>query len=328
GGLAAMVLLGRIVADAGYLPAHAALVLLGLQLLKNSPQLLSVSAFAGMLIAFSRMAQARELTAWAMAGLGDRAWTGAALALALPMAVTVALLALHAAPWAIRSAADYQRGLADEVELERASPGLFGEIASQDLVYHLRAVSPDRGHALGIFIARGAKEDGVQLILAEQADTLIDDAGLHRLDFSGGEVHSLDFATRTASRIRFAAGAFQLSQSAGGGAQRRRALAAADLGDGAAGRTELWWRLSFGPALLLLTLLALPFGRMGLSSGKGYQVLLAILCYWFYYALSGYAKELGGRGELPAALAAGGPLVLLAAGALAAHLARPGRWLA
>ena len=327
GGLTAMVLLGRIIAATSYLPAHGALALLGLQLLKSSPQLLTAAAFGGMLIAFNRMAHSRELAAWSMAGLHTRHWLGATLVMAVPLAATVALLALHAAPWSIRYGAEYQRNLADEVELERTNPGLFGEISGQNLVYHLRAVAPDRSHALGIFIARGAREDRVQLVLADQAQTLLDGDGLHQLDFENGEVHNLDFSSQTASRIRFQAGSFSLSQQARDRSLRLRARAASELGDDAAERTELLWRWGFGPALLLLALLALPLGKLGLSSSRSYQILLALLGYWFFYAFGGYTKELGFRAEMAPALAAIAPLLLLVLIVAGSYLARPGRYL-
>lgn len=314
GGLVAMVLMGRLVTDTAHLGAGATLLLLLLQLVKYLPQLLSAALFAALVVTFNRMVQSRELASWGMVGLRRRHWLGCTLALSLPAALAVMLLALFSAPWSIRFADAYQRQLASTLKLEQASPGIFGEIQGQGLVFHLGALSADRKQALSIFIARASGPGSFQIASAAKADTTIAADGLRSVALHRGLLDLIDFRNRQSSRIEFATSAFNLGQAGEAQRTRRRAQAPGELGASAASRVELLWRLGFGPALVLLGLLAYFIGRLSPGSGKGYQVLLAILVYWLYTALAGFARDLGFAGELAPLAAAALPLALLGAG--------------
>ena len=326
GGLTAMVLMGRLVTDTAYLTAGSTLLLLLLQLIKYLPQLVSASLFAALVVTFNRMVQSRELASWSMVGLRRRHWLGCTLALSLPSALAVLLLALYGAPWSIRFADSYQRELASTLKLEQTSPGIFGEIKAQDLVFHLGALSPDRKQALNIFIARATAAQAFQIASAAKADTTIDAGGVRSLALYQGQLNVIDFASEASSRIEFAASQFNLGQASEQSQVRRRALAPSELRRSDANRVELYWRLGFGPALVLLALLAFALGRLSPNSGKGYQVVLAILVYWFYTALAGFVRDLGFAGELaPWAAGALPPGLLGLCVALALGLLAPQR---
>lgn len=312
GGLASMVLMGRLITQTVSVSTGWMLTLLGFELVKVLPQLLTVSLFAGLVVTFSRMSQARELAAWRISGLGDRHWQVAVLAMALPMAVTVWVLALHVAPWSIRNSELFQSELAESLEIEDTAPGIFGEVAENRLVYHLDALSPDRRQALGIFIAKRSGPSDFQLVLATRAKTVVDDLGLRDLVMDGGEMHNVSLSGRSASRVSFGRAEFRIGREERDDNVRLRAYPLDSLGGRDAERVERLWRHAFGAAALLLCLAALPLGRMSPGSGRSYQVLLAVLVYWLYYALAGYAKDLGEGGEVSALLAAFGPLALIA----------------
>ena len=324
GGLGMMVSMGRLVTDNTSIPALSTLALLGLQMVKLLPQFLTVSLFAGLVVTFSRMSQSRELLAWGVAGLRDRHWQASVMMLAAPVAILIWLLALHGAPWSIRFAAAYERDLADRIKLEDTAPGIFGEIPSQGMVYHIQALGPDRGTALGVFIARSSASD-IQLALADRAQTEIDDYGLRDLILDAGELHSLSFSERSSSRVRFDSAEFRLGSEDHDSPLRRRAKELSDLGPNAPERVEYLWRHSFLATAVVLALLALHIGRGSPGTGRGYQVALATLSYWLYYSISGYAKDLGEGGTVDPVVAAFGPPALLALPLLALALSSRAR---
>ena len=312
GGLSAMVLMGRLITRTVSVSAGSILTLLGLQIVKIMPQLLTVALFAGLVVTFNRMSQSRELAAWNISGLRDRHWNWAVLAMTVPMAATVWALALHAAPWSIRQTELFQNELSEKIKIEDSTPGIFGESSEQRLVYHLGALSPDRGTALGIFIARRSGPESIQLVLAERAETVIDELGLRDLRMDSGELHNLSFRYSSASRVTFRKADFHLGREERIDNLRLRAVPLARLGGGRAERVEYLWRHSFLGVAFLLGMLALYLGRFSPGSGRSYQVLLAVLGYWLYYALAGYGKELGESGAISPATAAFSPLALIA----------------
>ena len=311
GGLFGMVLMARLLAETLSVSATSVLVLLGLELLKITPQLCTVALFAGLVMTFSRMSQSREMAAWQISGLRDIHWNILVVFMAVPMAMAIWVLALHAAPWSIRQSSSYQTVLADKAKLEDTAPGIFGEIEDQNLVYHLGALSPDRRQALGIFIVRRQGPMNLQIVLTDKAETVIDDVGLRNLRMEKGELHNLSFSTKAATKIDFAKAEFQFGKEERIDTLRLRGRTLASLGGQPAARTEYFWRHSFAAAALLFGFMAFPIGRLSPGSGRSYQVLLAVLSYWLYYAISGYAKDLGNNGDIAPAAAAFSPLVLV-----------------
>ena len=325
GGLAAMVLMGKLITDSTYLDAGATMLLLLLQLLKYLPQLLTASLFAALVVTFNRMTQTREMAAWSIAGLRRSHWLSCSLTMSLPTAVTVLVLALYSTPWSIRYADEFQRELSRTVKLEDSSPGIFGEVREQDLVFHLGALSPDRSSALNIFIARSTEQGQYQVAIAAKAATGEDPHGLRTLKLDSGHLHFVDFRQRLSRLVEFGSAEFLLGLENLVQQARRRALAPTELDSSDASRVELLWRLGFGPAVILLAILAFSLGQASPGSGKGYQVLLAVLSYWLYSAVAGYFKDLGINGELAPAAAASLPLALLGGVAVALALLRPAR---
>lgn len=311
GGLLALVGMARLLGDHTNLPASATLGLVILQTLKVSPQLLTAGCFAALVMVFGRMCHTGEMTAWRIAGLTDRDWLSAVLLLALPLALTVGVLALFSVPWSLRYAEDYLRQVTATVKLEDAPPSLFGEVPARNMIYHLDEISPDRDQALGVFIHRSTDFHSVQIIRAAKAQTETDLVGLRSIQLETGQVHDLNFITGESSNTSFAQAQLRLGEQWQADKPRRRAMVLTELDSSPPEQTEFWWRLAFLPATLLLALLALPLGQARFGGGGGYLATLALLCYWLFYALAGLCKDYGIRGEIPALLAACAPLLLL-----------------
>lgn len=311
GGLLTIIGLSRLLADHTALPVQATLVLVALQLLKYSPQLLTASLFAALVVVFGRMRQSGEMAAWGVAGLNVRDWQTAVLAIAVPMAATVALLALHSVPWSVRYSQAYLREVSKTIKLENATPSLFGEIPAHGLVFHLDALSPDRTEALGVFIIRAPDPASLQVMSAKRSKTVLDLGGLRRMEMNAGHVHELNFTTGQGSLIKFTDATLHLGNQAIANNPSRRARALADLDDTAPDQVEYWWRYAFFPTAVLLSLLALPLGLTRLGRGRGYQTVLALLAYWLFYACVNLFKDYGIQGKLPLLLAAFTPQLAL-----------------
>ena len=294
--------------------AFSGVVSFNLVLLKTAsimPQLLTVALFSGTVTTFSRMVQSAEYTAWAFAGLRERHWQLCVLLLALPMAVTVGMLALHGAPWTIRFAEDYQRQAIGETRLEDNVPGLFSELPDQNLIFYFDALNPDYRSALGIFIVRQPQENVMHLLSARRADTEINANGLRSLRMQQGLFTALDFSRSSGSHINFNSAQLDLSKRQDHQQYRLRSRPLSELSADAAGQVEYWWRVSFPLCLLLLCLMALPLGQLSPGTGRSYQMLLATLCYWLYYTFAGLAKAYGLQGTITPLTAGLGPLLLL-----------------
>ena len=123
-----LIFLSQLLADAAAnaLPLAALGQFLALAVVKYIPQLLTASLFVGVMLAFGRAFQTREMAAWFAAGAGLRHFVLPGALFALPSIVLVAIFSVSVSPWAVRAAADLRARLLHDINPESLRPGEFG----------------------------------------------------------------------------------------------------------------------------------------------------------------------------------------------------------
>ena len=295
--LTGLVILGRQDTRMGQLAFDQLLVLFALGSIKSLPQQLTFSLFASLLISFGRMMSQREFASWAAAGLRLRDWLAMVVLLAAPLAVVVGWLALSAVPWSLRAVAEYRQLVAAKAHIEQSRPNVFGLLAANNYVYHLGTLEPHQNYAEDIFVAGETDIDRLRVLLASNGKTATSADGNKFLELTGGHLYAFDFNTGEVEQARFVSAQFDYNFATDVASHRLRALALDDLA-GPQGRLEFYWRLGFGPAVLILSLLAVPAGLLCRRVSREYIILIAVLGYWLFYVLAGLGKDLGFAGWL------------------------------
>ena len=119
----------------GFLPNDAINTLLGFNMLKFLPMILSLSIFLAVLMTLSRWHRDSEMVIWFSSGLGLNNWIRPILTFAIPVIVVITVLSLLVMPWATQKGQDYREQLKSRDELSSISPGVFKESNSGDRVY-------------------------------------------------------------------------------------------------------------------------------------------------------------------------------------------------
>ena len=122
-------------AGKGILPNDAITTLLGFNMVKFLPMILSLSIFFAVLMTLSRWHRDSEMVIWFSSGLGLNSWIRPILTFAVPVIVVITVLSLLVMPWATQKGQDYKVQLKSRDELSSISPGVFKESNSGDRVY-------------------------------------------------------------------------------------------------------------------------------------------------------------------------------------------------
>ena len=109
----------------GVLPNDAISTLLGFNMVKFLPMILSLSIFLAVLLTLSRWHRDSEMVVWFSSGLSITQWIRPILTFAIPVVMIITLLSLVVMPWAIQKGQDYRTQLKSRDELSTISPGML-----------------------------------------------------------------------------------------------------------------------------------------------------------------------------------------------------------
>lgn len=276
-------LLADVVANSLPLPVLGNLFML--TMLKYAPQLIALSVFAGVFVAFCRFFQRREMDAWFSAGVGMRHFVPPLLLFSLPGMLFVAAFTLAGTPWTVRQMNNIQSQASLEVNADNLPVRRFVSAPGGVYTYFWDGDGD-------IFIARNAGAHELIFTRAAAADgrnlTLLD-GRLFRLS-PAAAIEEMRFAKIELSLP--AADSIRLPP-------RAKPTAALRWGN-PADRAELVWRLSLAVAVAVLAQLALLLAQA--RPGKWHGYLLAVAVFFLYLNLMRYAKGEMAADNFPALL--------------------------
>ena len=118
-------LLGQ--AASGLITSTGVVALLGFTLVSYLPILLSVTLFIAVLMTLTRSYRDSEMIVWFASGVGLTRWIRPVLMFAWPLIVTIALLSLLLAPWAVEKSEEFRRQMDSRDDVAQVTPGVFHE---------------------------------------------------------------------------------------------------------------------------------------------------------------------------------------------------------
>ena len=145
----------RLLGDAaqGEIAPEAVVALLGFSSLHFTSTLLSLSAFVAILLSLSRSYRDSEMVVWFASGQSLLAWVRPVMVFVFPLLLAITALALFVSPWALSQSAEYRGNLESRRDAGQATPGMFQESSSGELVIFVEAAAEDASEVRNVFVS-------------------------------------------------------------------------------------------------------------------------------------------------------------------------------
>ncbi|ROR32890.1 LPS export ABC transporter permease LptF [Inmirania thermothiophila] len=306
--LVAMLLSNRFAAlaarvAAGELPADVLGTLLLLKVLKTLPAILPAAFFVAAMAVLGRLYRDSEITAMLACGVPPARIYRGVLAVALPAAGLVLVVAGWAAPWAETAAERMEREAELRAEASAFEAGRFRSSEDGRVTFYAERISPDRRRFEAVF-AEVRGPEGRTVLRARWAERVTLPDGERHLILHDGVRYEGEPGRRDWRLLRFAAHGLRVAEPRldPGAVERARDLGEL-LADGApAARAELHWRLALALAIPVLGVVALPLARTDPRRGRAWPLLAALVLYLVYFNLLLAGRSWLEGGRVPAAL--------------------------
>jgi lipopolysaccharide export system permease protein len=281
---------GAVLARAAQLQYQSGFVLelIALGAAQNVAILLPIGLLLGIVLAFGRLYHDSEMAAAQACGVGVGRVAAAVWLLALPVTALIVLLNFELAPRAAAAEATMRAEALRASVTAPLAPGKFRSFAGGRIVVYARTADPD-GDLAGVFVKR-SNGSVIETTVARRAHyalssdgqsesiTLYDGQRLEGVP-GGNRYRIMSFGEQTIP-IR--------TPDSGRRAQRVDELSTAQLfaSDSPKLRAELHWRLGLPIMTLVLTVLAVPLGRLRPRQGRYAHVWIAVLVFALYSNLA------------------------------------------
>ena len=289
----------------GILPNDAINTLLGFNMVKFLPMILSLSIFLSVLLTLSRWHRDSEMVIWFSSGLGLNSWVRPILNFAIPVIGIIMLLSLWVMPWATQKGQDYKEQLKSRDELSSISPGVFKESNSGDRVYFVEGFDELGNVVKNIFVqSTQHQKTGVVVASVGSRDKaangdnflVLGQGRRYESKPNSAEVSSTEFE-RYAVRVQ--------TKETTPEAYTRQALSTKQLladNTNFGNYAELQWRLAIPISALILVILAIPLSFVDPRAGRSLNVIFAVFIYVIYNNMLSIFQAWVTQGRLDAML--------------------------
>ena len=312
----------RILGDAasGKLPKDAVFTLLGLTSLNYLTILIPLALFLSVMLALGRLYKDSEMAAMIACGVGPMQIYRPLMRLTVIVALTVGVLSVFAAPWALRQVEEIKASAQRDAQIDALEAGQFR--SNGGVVFYAEGRTSD-GKLRNVFLER-MRDGKIEAVVAKRAEQKTDAArGLSVMVLYDGRRYEgvpgqssfriVDFKEH-GMPIAFA------SKKEKALSVEARSVTSLLATPGPEETAQLHWRLAAPLSTLFLVALAVPLSRTRPRQGRYGKLAVAILVYIVYANLMGAGRAWLENGTLPAAL--GLWWVHLLVGIFAAYLLR------
>ena len=305
-----LVLLGVVIAQrAGYLiqlaakgilPNDSITVMLGFNLIRFLPLLLSLSLFLAILLTLSRWYRDSEMVIWFSSGLNINHWIRPILTFSLPIIALITVLSLFITPWATNKVEEYRSQLQSRDDIATISPGLFKESAHADRVFFVESFD-ELGNIVKNIFVQSIQHQKLGIIVAEKGSRLIDQNGDNFLIMHHGHRYQGLRGTAEYSTTEF--DQYAIRVEAAEAKQNTPTIQSIDSltliqTKSKANIAELQWRLAIPISALILALLAIPLSALDPRAGRSANFALAVIIYILYNNLLSIIQAWVSQGKI------------------------------
>jgi lipopolysaccharide export system permease protein len=272
------------IAAKGWIPNDAIATILGFNIIRFLPLILSLTIFLSVLLTLMRWHRDSEMAIWFSSGLAVKQWVRPILNFAVPVVILISILSFIVMPWATKRVEDYRVQLKSRDELSSISPGVFKESNNGNRIYFVESfdnlghlvknvfVQSTQQQKIGIMVASSGKHEKA----ANKDNFLVMEKGRrYQSKANSAEVSSTEFE-RYALRIETKEVAREPDTT---NAKSTKELI---LNPDLASKAELQWRLAIPISALILVLLAIPLSFIDPRAGTSLNLILAIFIFAIY----------------------------------------------
>jgi lipopolysaccharide export system permease protein len=271
-------------ASKGILPNDAINTLLGFNMVKFLPMILSLSIFLSVLITLSRWHRDSEMVIWFSSGLGLNSWIRPILTFAIPVIVIITVLSLWVMPWATQKGQDYKEQLKSRDELSSISPGVFKESNAGDRVYFVESFD-ELGNIVKNIFVQSTQHQKTGVVVASTGSREKVENGDNFLVLEKGRRYEAKPNSAEVSTTEFERYAIRVqTKEAAPEPYTRQAITTKQLllEPNSGNQAELQWRLAIPISAFVLVLLAIPLSFVDPRAGRSLNLIFAIVVYIIY----------------------------------------------
>lgn len=268
----------------GWIPNDAITTLLGFNMVKFLPMILSLTIFLSVLMTLTRWHRDSEMAVWFSSGLSVSNWIRPILSFAAPVTVVIFLLSFFVMPWATQQVEDYRVQLKSRDELASISPGVFKESNNGERIYFIEGfdqlgnvvknifIQSTQHQKTGVIVSstghRDKAENGDNFIVLEEGRRYEGKPNSAEVSTTEFERYAIRIETKEVARKPSSTDTLSTEQ-----------LLSSEL---PADQAELQWRLAIPISALILVLLAVPLSFVDPRAGRSLNLMFALLIYIIY----------------------------------------------
>lgn len=284
----------------GILPNDAITTMLGFNMLKFLPMLLSLTVFLAVLMTLSRWYRDSEMVIWFSAGQSINHWIRPVLTFTIPVIAIITALSLFIMPWATNKAEDYRTQLKSRDDLASISPGVFKESSHADRVFFVESFD-ELGNIVKNIFVQSIQHQKLGIIVAAQGSRYVEKNGDNFLLMENGRRYqgtrgTAEFSTTQFERYAIRVEAAEVKQEPPTTQSKSSQELIKDNND--ANSAELQWRLAIPISALVLALLAIPLSSLDPRAGRSANFVLALVIYMIYNNLLSIVQAWIAQGKI------------------------------
>jgi len=268
----------------GILPNDAITTMLGFNLVKFLPMILSLTLFLAVLMTLSRWYRDSEMVIWFSGGLNITSWIRPVLSFVVPVIIFISILSLFVMPWATNKGEEYRTLLESRDDLASISPGVFKESSNGERVFFIESFD-ELGNVVKNIFVQSMQHQKLGIIVAAEGSRFVAKNGDHFVLMENGRRYqgsrgTAEFSTTEFEKYAIRVEAKEAKQQPPSTQSKssRELLQSKD----SVNNAELQWRLAIPISALVLSLLAIPLSALDPRAGRSANFVLALIIYIIY----------------------------------------------
>lgn len=284
----------------GVIPNDAIAVILGFNMIRFLPMLLSVSIFLAILMTLSRWYRDSEMIIWFSSGLSIKNLLKPIMLFAAPIIAVILILSLFITPWANQKVDSYRVQLKSRDEFAAISPGVFKESSNAERVFFVESFDKLGEVVKNVFV-KSVQHQKQGIIVAAEGKRYTADNGDNFLVMHNGRRYQGIANTPEYSVTEFDRYAIRIEPkevSSPLPSERSKSSATLLKQHSNTNIAELEWRFAIPISALILAILAIPLSALDPRGGKSANSIIALIIYVIYSNLLSIVQAWIAQGKI------------------------------